>query len=220
LKPSDTGEQRTGAPKAPRTIASGDASIALDGADSLSRGAATLLRPPALQTAPAPAIGDRAPALALVAAQSGRPRVVAFLRHAGCPFAEATFRCMRERAGDAPDLDWIAVSQASTTGTQRWCERVGGPGSVQLVSDEQRAAYAAWGLERSALSHFLGARSLAAVLREARRGIRNTRAEGTRWQAAGTFAVDAQGVVRWRHLPEHAGELPDLELALASLAVD
>ena len=55
-------------------------------------------------------------------------------------------------------------------------------------------------------------------MRLARQGIRNRHPDGTRWQRAGTFAVDAAGVVRWRHIPRHAGELPDLEAAAAAVA--
>src|SRR5205814_353510 len=42
--------------------------------------------------------------------------------------------------------------------------------------------------------------------RLARHGIRNRHPDGTRWQRAGTFAVDADGIVRWRHVPAHAGD--------------
>ena len=55
------------------------------------------------------------------------------------------------------------------------------------------------------------------VARLARQGIRNRHPDGTRWQRAGTFAIDADGVVRWRHLAEHAGDLPDLGAALVAL---
>ncbi|HVS27909.1 MAG TPA: AhpC/TSA family protein [Solirubrobacteraceae bacterium] len=181
----------------------------------MSAGLATFLRPPAITPAPLPAPGDPAPQLAGTPAD-GRPRVVAFLRHTGCPFAEATMRELRDQAALAPDIDWIAVTHSSADVSSRWCDRVGGAGAVRIVSDEQRRAHAAWGLGRSTLGHFLGARSLAAVLREARRGIRNSHADGTRWQRAGTFAVDAAGTLRWRHLPVHAGELPDLAAAAAA----
>jgi hypothetical protein len=87
---------------------------------------------------------------------------------------------------------------------------------VRIIDDEQRAHYAGWGLGRSSLGHFLGRRSLAAVLRQARAGIRNSPAHGTRWQTAGTFALSADGIVRWRHVPAHAGELPDLDAAAAA----
>jgi hypothetical protein len=63
----------------------------------------------------------------------------------------------------------------------------------------------------------MGRRSLAEVGRLAREGVRNRHPDGTRWQSAGTFAVDGGGVVRWRHLPEHAGDLPDLRDAIAAL---
>jgi hypothetical protein len=144
--------------------------------------------------------------------------VVAFLRHTGCPFAEATLRELRELAAEDSAVDWIAVSHAGAQQTQRWCQAVGGRGEVQVLLDPDRKFYTAWGLGRSSLGHFMGRRSLAEVGRMARRGIRNRHPEGTRWQRAGTFAVDAGGTVRWRHIPEHAGDLPDLEAAAGAVA--
>lgn len=111
----------------------------------------------------------------------------------------------------------MAVSHAPEPATKRWSDAVGGLDGVTLLSDPERAAYAAWGLGRSSLTHFAGRRSLTQVARLAREGVRNRRPDGTRWQQAGTFAVDAAGNVRWRHLPEHAGDLPDLAAAAAAV---
>ena len=149
--------------------------------------------------------------------EPGRPAVVAFLRHTGCPFAEATMRMLRAAAASSEDVHWIAVSHAPEEATQRWREAIGGSDGVKLVSDPSRRAYAAWGLGRTSLGHFLGRRSLAAVAGQARRGIRNRHPHGTRWQSSGTFALDPEGVVRWRHLPAHAGDLPDLDAALHAI---
>ena len=143
--------------------------------------------------------------------------IVAFLRHTGCPFAEATARTLREAAAAKPAIDWVAVSHAPAGTTARWCEAIGGLDGVRVLIDTDRVSYATWGLGRSSLAHFMGRRSLSEVARLARRGIRNRHPEGTRWQQAGTFAVDGAGVVRWRHLPEHAGELPDVDEAAAAV---
>jgi hypothetical protein len=51
----------------------------------------------------------------------------------------------------------------------------------------------------------------------ARQGIRNRHPSGTRWQQAGTFALHAQHIVRWHHLPSNAGDLPELDVALTAL---
>jgi len=144
--------------------------------------------------------------------------VVAFLRHVGCPFAEATMKQLSAEAERRPELSWIAVSHAGLESTDRWCADVGASHLVKLVIDEERAAYGAWGLGRTSLGHFAGRRSLAAVAKLAREGIRNRHPAGTRWQRAGTFAVDSNGKIVWRHIPRHAGELPDLsEAAEAAL---
>ncbi len=176
----------------------------------------TFLPPRALPLLAAPKPGDRAPSLP-VALQDGRPAIVAFLRHTGCPFAELTMRTLREAAARSPWVQWIAISHAPQEASERWCRAVGGADGVVIASDPSRRAYADWGLGRTSLSHFLGPRSLGAVRSLARRGIRNRHPHGTRWQQAGTFALDDRALVRWRFLPAHAGDLPDLDLALDAI---
>jgi hypothetical protein len=146
------------------------------------------------------------------------PLVVAFLRHTGCPFAEWTASALRASAERHPGVEWVAVSHAPPEATDAWAAAVGGLGGAALLTDPQRSSYAAWGLGRSSLAHFAGRRSLTQVARLARQGVRNRHPDGTRWQQAGTFAVDAEGAVAWRHLPAHAGDMPDLEAAAAALA--
>jgi hypothetical protein len=163
-----------------------------------------------------PALGSRAPAVPPLGEIDG-PAVVTFMRHVGCPFAEATVRSMSEHAESGSEIAWIAVSHAGLEPTDRWCAEVGASRHMRLVIDEGRHSYAGWGLGTTSLGHFMGRRSLRAVARLARQGIRNRHPAGTRWQRAGTFAVDERGVVVWRHVPAHAGDLPDLAQALAAL---
>ena len=178
----------------------------------------TFIPPAAHPTADPPEPGEPARRLPLPGRAGRGPAVIAFLRHTGCPFAEATLLALRDAAAANPQIDWIAISHAGPEATKRWSDAIGGHGEVEILLDVDRRCYAAWGLGRSSLGHFLGRRSLSEVARLARRGIRNRHPEGTRWQQAGTFAVDASDVVRWRHLPEHAGELPDLDEAAAAVA--
>ena len=176
----------------------------------------TFLPPPAAPLASPPAVGAAAPDLP-DGAPGGRPAVIAFLRHTGCPFAEWTARELRTAAGENDDIEWVAVSHAPAEATGEWERAIGGLGNVTLLSDPDRTSYAAWGLGRSSLGHFAGRRSLSQVARLARSGIRNRHPHGSRWQQAGTFAVDAGSTVRWRHLPAHAGDLPDLSEAASAL---
>jgi hypothetical protein len=177
----------------------------------------TFIRPGALALRDVPHEGEHSPELP-VELEEGRPAVVAFLRHTGCPFAEATMHALRDAAERTPEVQWIAISHAPEEATARWCEAVGGPGGVVVASDPSRRAYAAWGLGLTGPGHFAGRRSLAAAAKLARRGIRNRHPHGTRWQSAGTFALDRAGIVCWRSLPAHAGELPDLKSAVDAVA--
>lgn len=171
----------------------------------------TFLPPPRIDVSHPPRAGDPAPTLAL-SDRELRTAVVAFLRHAGCPFAEATARDLVAAAQTHPDVRWVAVTHAAQEPTDRWCDAVGLRG-VQVVADPDRSLYATWGVGPTDLRHFAGARSLRAAATLARRGVRNRHPVGSRWQGAATFAVDAQGIVRLAHFPRHAGELPDLDAA-------
>jgi hypothetical protein len=161
-------------------------------------------------------LGARVPELA--ALRAGRPAVVAFLRHVGCPFAEATVRQMAALAAQHPAIDFIAVTHSPEKPSRSWCEAFGGAGGVQIVADPDRAHHAAWGVGLSDRKHFAGPDSLTAVGRLLDEGIHNRWASGNRWQAAATFAVDSAGILRWRHAPRHAGDLPPLPDAITALA--
>ena len=178
----------------------------------------TFLPPLPIPTASPPAPGEPARELPPPGLEPGRPAVVAFLRHTGCPFAEATARTLREAAAAHDAIAFVAVSHAPTRASATWCDAIGGLEDVRLLIDDQRVHYATWGLGRTSLGHFAGRRSLSEAARLARAGTRNRHPDGTRWQRAGTFAVDADGIVRWSHVPEHAGDLPDLRAALVALS--
>jgi hypothetical protein len=177
----------------------------------------TFVRPRASSTAAAPEIGGAVPELP--ARTPGRAAVVAFLRHVGCPFAEATVREMTGLAADHPAIDFIAVTHSDDRRSRRWCDAFGGAGGIRLVTDPERAHHAAWGVGLSDRKHFAGPDSLAALTRLLDEGIHNRWASGNRWQAAATFAVDPAGVLRWRHFPRHAGDLPPLRDAVTALLV-
>jgi hypothetical protein len=176
----------------------------------------TFVRPRPRPTAAPPAIG--APAPALPALEPGRAAVVAFLRHVGCPFAEATMRELARLAAAHPAIEFLAVTHSGERPSQRWCDAFGGAPGVRLVADPERAHYAAWGVGLSDRDHFAGKQSLAAVWRLLDRGIHNRWASGTRWQPAAAFAVDRRGAIRWRHAPGHAGDLPALDEAVAAVS--
>ena len=171
----------------------------------------TFLPPPRIDVANPPRVGDTAPTLAL-SDRELRTAVVAFLRHAGCPFAEATARELVRAAQKHPDVQWVAVTHASQEASDKWCAAVGLNG-VHVVADPDRSLYATWGVGTTDLRHFAGTRSLRGVAALAREGIRNRHPVGSRWQGAATFAIDADGILRLAHYPEFAGDLPDLDAA-------
>lgn len=175
----------------------------------------TFWKPKAREVAAPPELGAKVPVLP--ALRPGHPAVVAFLRHVGCPFAEATVRRMAGLAAEHRAIDFIAVTHSGEQPSRSWCDAFGGAAGVRIVPDPDRSRYAAWGVGLSDRKHFAGAQSMTALGRMLDEGIHNRWASGNRWQAAATFAIDAGGVLRWRHVPAHAGDLPSLPDAVTAL---
>jgi hypothetical protein len=176
----------------------------------------TFLPPEPLKVEVTPAIGEPAPD-SPGPPYEGKGQVVCFLRHAGCPFAEATLKALVAEHMIHPQITAVAVGHAAPQAGQAWRSKVGGAEGVVCIDDPSRRTYAAWGIGLTDARHFAGVESLKGVGGLLGSGIRNRHPSGTRWQAAGSFAVDGRGIVRWRHLPRHAGDLPNLEDAFAAL---
>ncbi|KAI1427440.1 hypothetical protein F5Y12DRAFT_172597 [Xylaria sp. FL1777] len=107
------------------------------------------LPPPVPVAAECPKPGDLAPLdrdrqLEL---SGGRPVIVLFLRCVGCAFAQKSFLALRTLASKKQgSLRCIAVSHSSAAATRKWIDILGGSWNVEVVIDEDRAIYAAWGL--------------------------------------------------------------------------
>ncbi|KAI8632739.1 hypothetical protein F5Y19DRAFT_328413 [Xylariaceae sp. FL1651] len=77
----------------------------------------------------------------------GRPVIVLFLRCVGCAFAQKSFLALRALANKKQgSLRCVAVSHSSAAATRKWMDILGGAWNVEVIIDEDRAIYAAWGL--------------------------------------------------------------------------
>ncbi|KAF3763239.1 hypothetical protein M406DRAFT_340863 [Cryphonectria parasitica EP155] len=181
------------------------------------------LTPPKIPTSPAPEVGQPAPSTArLKLPQSGdKLTILTFLRHCGCPFAEKTFLRLRETAKGHSDIHFIAVSHSSREHTDKWLHDIGGtnPDNLEVVVDDKREIYAAWGLGVASFWHVLNPMGLYDVFRLARDdGISNRPTEsGFRFQTSGSWAVDGQGKVVWGGVAASANEIPNLDEAVQAL---
>jgi hypothetical protein len=131
---------------------------------------------------------------------------------------------LRDAASRNPDVHFIAVSHSDASSTEHWLEKVGGPGTanpVQVIVDADLQTYAAWGLGTSSFAHVLNLGGLFAVYKLGKeKGIWNRPTEsGSRWQTAGSWSVDAQGVVRWGGPSKRADEVPEFEEAVKAARV-
>ncbi|KAF1980773.1 hypothetical protein K402DRAFT_468028 [Aulographum hederae CBS 113979] len=180
--------------------------------------------PTNLPTSPVPRIGQAAPPTEGLGIPSseGRPAIVTFLRHCGCPFAEKTFLYLRATAASNPTIRCIAISHSSSSATDKWLEALGGRQSVEVIIDENRELFAQWGLGISSFWHVLSPWGLWDVYKLGKgEGIWNRPTEsGTRWQTAGSFACDGEGIVRWGGAAGSASDVPDFGETVKALEAD
>ncbi|KAH7131367.1 hypothetical protein B0J13DRAFT_102902 [Dactylonectria estremocensis] len=172
--------------------------------------------------APALKVGFFAPSTAQLPLPDGRLTIVVFLRHAGCPFAEKTFRTLAALSDKHKDIHCIAVSHSSMAATDAWLPQIGGSWLVDIIIDDERDLYAQWGLGITTTWHVANPATLWSAMRLAKdENIWNRNAtSGSRWQLSGAFAVDRGGIIRWVHVGRTADDLADLNAAVESLSAE
>jgi hypothetical protein len=122
---------------------------------------------------------------------------------------------MRQKAQQHANIHFLAISHSSQEATERWLASLPSPDkntqpNLHIIVDAEREAYAAWGLGVSGWWHVLGSIPGTRKLKEEGITVRGTES-GSRWQTAGNFAVDGQGVVRWSRVDKRADDMPDFE---------
>jgi len=91
---------------------------------------------------------------------------------------------------------------------------------VKVIVDAERKVYAEWGLGVSSAWHVLNPQSLYSAYKLGKQeGIWNRPTEsGSRWQTSGSFAVDKEGIVRWKKVSNAADDVPNFEDGVETLA--
>ncbi|ESZ96920.1 hypothetical protein SBOR_2714 [Sclerotinia borealis F-4128] len=158
--------------------------------------------PPSTDVQLPPEINSKAPSSSKLPFPNpnGKPTIITFLRHCGCPFAEKTLLTLCHLATSHPQIHFIALSHSTQTSTTTWLQSLGGVSlsNLQVIVDAERDIYAQWGLGTSSAWHILNPWSLMSVFKLGREEqIWNRPTEsGYRWQMSGSWAVDREGFVK------------------------
>lgn len=129
---------------------------------------------------------------------------------------------MREIASKNSDIHFIAVSHSNNEHTAKWRREIGGeedPSNLEIIVDDQRQIYAAWGLGVASFWHVLSPQGFYELYRLAKdEGITNRPTEsGYRWQTSGSWAIDGKGKVVWGGPVKTANEIPDFAEAVKAV---
>lgn len=138
-------------------------------------------------------------------------KLITFLRHPGCPFAESTLKEIRNISDKYKNIDFIIITHGNEKICHSWLHSIGGTDTIHAIHDEDRSIYGSFGLGYTNFWHFIGFKSLMGVVKLVFKGIRNRKATGTRWQSAGSFLVGPEEKILWAHIPKSAEEIPNFE---------
>lgn len=96
---------------------------------------------------------------------------------------------------------------------------MGGSWSVTVIVDETRELYAKWGLGISSTWHVLNPWTLwnAYSLGKKEKIWNRPTESGNRWQMAGSWAADGEGVVVWGAVAKSTDDIPDFGEAVRVL---
>ncbi|KAI9740666.1 MAG: hypothetical protein M1818_004630 [Claussenomyces sp. TS43310] len=191
---------------------------------SLKKELGSFKTPTSVRTATPPVIGSQAPSSAKLQlpAADGKPTIITFLRHCGCPFSEKNFLDLRKVAGQHPEAHFIAVSHSDQESTDKWVSAVGGEWATSVIVDHERELYGAWGLGICSTWHLMNPWSMYSLYQLGKQeNIWNRPTEsGSRWQTSGSFAVDGNGVVRWAEVAQSGDHMPDFAELLRAVVVE
>lgn len=149
-----------------------------------------------------------------------RPMLLAFTRHFGCTQCKEMLDELvngRERIEQA-GLGIVVITQGTPEATAEFARQYA-PGLLCL-SDPQRQAYEAYGLERGNLFQtFLNPKVWAAVSRSRKKGykVETPPAGQDAMQMSGTFIVNQQGLIELPYYYDHIADHPPLDLLLSGV---
>lgn len=111
------------------------------------------------------------------------------------------------------------MSHSDQESTDDWIIHIGGEWDVLVVVDPERKLYAQWGLGTSTTWHIANPMVLYSAYKLGEQeGIWKRSIEsGNKWQIAGSFAMDQEGIVKWAKVAESADDIPDFKDALSAV---
>ncbi len=149
-----------------------------------------------------------------------QPLLLAFTRHFGCTQCKEMLEELvqaRERI-EAAGLRIAVVMQGNPQETAEFARQFA-PG-LRCLSDQERKAYRAYGLERGSLFQtFLNPKVLAAVSKSSRKGykVEPPPAGQDAMQMSGTFIINTQGVILLPYYYDHIADHPPVDLLLSGV---
>jgi peroxiredoxin len=149
-----------------------------------------------------------------------RPLLLAFTRHFGCTQCKEMLDELvagREKI-EAAGLNVAVVMQGTPEATAQFAKQYA-PGLLCL-SDEQRKAYEAYGLERGGLFQtFLNVKVWQAIARAQKKGykVEPPPAGQDAMQMSGTFIISTKGQIELPYYYDHIADHPPLDLLLSGV---
>jgi hypothetical protein len=142
-----------------------------------------------------PEIGDSAPQLEDVN-YSSNPHLIAFVRHCGCPFAEAEVKSLGNVQKSHSQVKVIIIAHSEQDVVNEWFDRVGKSSfssleNVTVLADPKYEVYDKFGIGQLGWSGLFSSSMITELRSLASQGIKNTSTGkgSNRWQNSGGYEL-------------------------------
>ena len=170
-----------------------------------------------------PPVGAKAPSLSIAdvsgetfdpAAAGARKSVLIFLRHLGCPICRMEIAELMRRGAEfqAAGADVTVFVDSPPESVRAFIAERKPP--FRLIADPQGKAYAAYGMKRGGIGHFVAPGAALRSIRAMLRGHVHGRFEGSELQLPGDFILDENGIILHAHLGRHVGDNTPVDVLL------
>ena len=89
--------------------------------------------------------------------------------------------------------------------------------SVTCYVDQDKKAYATYGLRQAGLTEMMNPAMYLASARAVASGQIQGEATGDTWMLPGTFIIDGDGIIQYAYYSRHAGDHPDINAMLRTM---
>lgn len=149
--------------------------------------------------------------------EAGKPLLLVFLRHLGCPLCRQRVDELKEEHALFVEagVELLVITQSSAKRVAKFASKQSIP--YGIVGDREKRLYDLFGVKRGGLGQYATGRVVAKTVRAATKGYLHGRFEGDEFQMPAELIVAPDGRIAWSHYGTDVADASPNEVLLDAL---